>query len=456
MLALPLAIGWVGAVLLAFVDGRRRGAGLAAAAALSGMLAVLVYLLVSLPPGGEHVVVSGDWDAQAGIALRADALGLAFACVSVGVLLAALTFELVRGVEARVFPSLVLFLAAGLTGLFLTGDAFNFYVLFEVSMMASFALAAYGSDRREIRAASIFTVVNLLGSAVFLGAVVAIYHVEGHLDLAWVAGSTPDRVQAPRMMPAVLLLVAFSLKLGLFPFHYWVPSVYANTRPAVAAMLAGALANIGAYGLLRFGGQVLPDQLASGRNIVLFLGATTVLYGSMLAVSRRRVPEVLAYSAVAQAGYVLIGIGLGGQVGYAAAVLYALVNAVDKTLLFLASASGSAWTDRAFALGALSLAGMPPMAGFVAKLALFRAAVAAESAVLVAVLFLGSALSFVYVFQAYQHTFWVRGAPQAAGASGQSVLLAVALVLLAGGVWPEPLLALSERAALVLVPEAGR
>lgn len=460
MPALPLALGWAAAVGLAFADGRRRGAGWVAVAALAAMLAALCGLLAALPADGTCTVVSGGWPAGIGIALRADLLGTLFAAVAVAVLLAAAAFQVLRGVEERSFPSLVLFLALGLCGVFLTGDAFNFYVFFEVSMVSSFALAAYGTERRELRAASIFMIVNLLGSALFLGAVVALYRVHGTLDLVELAAAGSGA--AVLTMPAVLLLAAFALKLGLFPFHYWVPSVYVGTRPAVAAMLAGALANIGVYGLLRFGAEVLPDQLAGGRLLLSILGCTTVVYGALLAVSRRKAPEVLAYASVSQGGYLLIAIGIGGRAGYAAAVLYTIVNSLDKAVLFLAAGDGTGGrAARGFALGALSVAGVPPLAGFVAKLGMFRAAFAADSFVLAAVLFLGSALSFVYMFQGYQHVFWARrgGQPAARPARrvrrAHAVTLALGLLLVAFGIWPEPLLAASERIAAGLA-EAER
>jgi multicomponent Na+:H+ antiporter subunit D len=180
----------------------------------------------------------------------------------------------------------------------------------------------------------------------------------------------------------------------------------------------------------------------------------SIVYGGVLAVSRRTSSEMLAYSAIGQVGYVLVAIGLGGEVGFAAAILYSVVNALNKTLLFLTAEMRGAIVGAVFALGGLSVAGVPPAAGFVGKLELFRAA-AGSPAVLV-LFFVGSALSFVYVFQIYQFDFWREERVASMSRPPQQVLVAgVALVVLAAGLWPEPLLSLSRDAAEVLARTAG-
>jgi multicomponent Na+:H+ antiporter subunit D len=175
------------------------------------------------------------------------------------------------------------------------------------------------------------------------------------------------------------------------------------------------------------------------------------VYGGVLAVSRRDAAETLAYSSIGQVGYVLVALGVGGPVGLAAAVLYAIVNALNKTMLFLAVGMRGGLVGAAFVLGALSVAGMPPAVGFLGKLALLHTGVVAGSPALVALLVAGSALSFVYMFQLYQHEFWD---PARAGTPSpwhlQLLPTVLALLVLAAGLWPEPLLALSRDAAAAL------
>src|SRR3954447_1270521 len=453
-LSLALVIPWAAGIVLALLDGRRRLVGWLAVAAIAANLAALVVLAADVLRDGPVQEVTGDWPAGVGITLRADALGVLFAVLSSLALLAAMAHEVLDGVRERVFPGLVVLLGTGLTGVFLTGDVFDFYVFFELSMTAAYILATYGGNRRVVGAALGFTAVNLLGTFVFLISVAGLYHVTGTLDMAQAAARAADVDPNAAILIAVGFFVAFSVKLGLFPFHFWLPTVYTGPRPAVAAILSGGLANIGAYGLLRFGGEILPDELGLASTALIAIGCASILYGGVLAVSRRTSSEMLAYSAIGQVGYVLVAIGVGGPAGFAAAILYAVVNALKKTLLFLTVEMRGAIVGAVFALGALGVPGVPPAGGFVGKLELFRAAI--DNPSVLVLFFAGSALSFVYVFQIYQFDFW-RGARTGSlsGRPQQAVVAVVGLAVLAAGLWPEPLLALSHDAAAVLARAAG-
>jgi multicomponent Na+:H+ antiporter subunit D len=412
LLVLPVGIPWVLAAVLALLDGRRRWVGLLAAAGLGASLVSLVWLTFVVLREGPVATVAGGWPENVGISLRADPLGVAFALVSVGIILTSLLYELSLGVRWRVFPALVLLVAAGLTGLFLTGDAFNFYVFFEISMTASFILTGYREEDYQVRGAFIFAVVNLLGSVVFLIGIAALYSITGSLDMQVIAERTDVLEPSSVIAIAALIFAAFCLKLGLFPFHFWLPAVYVGSHAPVAAILSGALANIGSYGL-RFGGGILPRELEFGSTAVLVLGTASILYGALQAISRRDTSEVMAYSAIGQVGYVLLGMGIGGAAGYAAAVLYSVVNSLNKGVVFLAAGLRGPLVGAAFAVGAFSIAGVPPAAGFVGKIAVFKAAIAEGS--------LPASLALV-------------------------VLL---------GLWPEPLVSLSDAAADVLLGGSG-
>src|SRR5689334_14228548 len=284
-LALALVIPWAAGIVLVLLDGRRRLVGWVAVAVLAANVAALVILAAQVLPAGEVEVTTGKWPAGVGITLRADALGVLFAVLSSLALLTATVHEVLDGVRDRVFPGLVVLLGAGLTGVFLTGDVFNFYVFFELSMAAGYILATYGGTRRELGAALIFTTVNLLGTFIFLLSVAGLYHVTGTLDMTRDAARLADVDPNAAIMVAVGFFAAFSVKLGLFPFHFWLPTVYTGARPAVAAILAGSLANIGAYGLLRFGGELLPRELQLAAGALIVIGTMSILYGAILAVS---------------------------------------------------------------------------------------------------------------------------------------------------------------------------
>jgi multicomponent Na+:H+ antiporter subunit D len=450
-LALALAVPWAAGVVLVALDGRRRLVGWLGIGALVAQVGALVALAVHVLPGRAVHFATGGWPADVGIVLRADSLGVTFALVSAVMLLAAAVQAVLEGVVERTFPGLVVLLSTGLSGLFLTGDVFNFYVFFEIAMTAAYVLTTYGGGRRELGAALVFAAVNLLGSSVFLLAIAGVYRVTGTLAMATITLRMEEVEPNAAILIAVAFFIAFGVKLGLFPFHFWLPTVYTGARPAVAAILSGALANIGAYGLLRFGAGLLPKELALGATALIAIGGASIVYGGVLAISRRDAAETLAYSSIGQVGYVLVALGVGGPVGLAAAVLYAIVNSLNKTMLFLAVELRGALVSAAFVLGSLSVAGMPPAVGFLGKLAMLHTGVVAESPALVALLVVGSTLSFIYMFQMYQHEFWRGESRGRVTPWALQVLPAVlALLVLAAGLWPEPLLALSRDAAAVL------
>ena len=460
LLVLPVGIPWVLAAVLALLDGRRRWVGLLAAAGLGASFVSLVWLAFVVLTEGPITTVAGGWPENVGISLRADALGVVFALVCIGIILVSLLYELPLGVRWRAFPALVLLVAAGLTGLFLTGDAFNFYVFFEICMTASFVLTGYREEDYQVRGAFVFAVVNLLGSVLFLIGIAALYSITGSLDMRVIAERTDVLEPSSVIGIAALIFAAFCLKLGLFPFHFWLPAVYVGSHAPVAAILSGALANIGSYGLLRFGGGILPRELEFGSTAVLVLGTASIIYGALQAISRRDTSEVMAYSAIGQVGYVLLALGVGGPAGYAAAVLYSVVNSLNKGVVFLTAGLRGPLVGGAFAVGAFSIAGVPPAAGFVGKIAVFKAAIAEDSLpvslALVGLIFLGGALSFLYSFQVYQRRFMKPGSegkPSPRAAGWLVVALAALVVLL--GLCPEPLVYLSEAAADVLVGGAG-
>jgi multicomponent Na+:H+ antiporter subunit D len=450
-LLLALLIPWVAGVSILFVDGRRRRVRVIAVCALAATLAALLALAAEVLSNGPVVVTTGSWPVGIGITLRADAMGVTFALLSVAMLTAAVTHQLSEPATEREFPGLVVLLALGLNGTFLTGDVFNFYVFFELALAASYVLAIHGRTARVLGAGLVFTAVNLLGTFVFLLSVAGLYRVTGTLDMSRVAERMVLADPNAAILIAVGFFVAFSVKLGLFPFHFWLPTVYTSARPAVAAILSGSLANIGAYGLLRFGAGLLPRELELGAGILVIIGATSIVYGGILAVSRRTGAEMLAYSAIGQVGYVLIAIAVGGPAGIAAAILYTVVNAANKTMLFLTTERRGVIVGGLFALGALSISGVPPAAGFVGKLEVFRAVI--DSPALVVVVLLGSLLSFVYAFQIYQFERWrPDGDANLAPSRWQQWIVPVMLgaLVLGIGIWPGPLIALSDAAAGVL------
>lgn len=448
---LPLVISWLSAPVLLLLDGRRPTVAWFAFAVLCTVTVLDLALLSAMVWEGRppYTVVAGGWAVGPGIRLRVDGVSLFFGAVCAFVLAAVAAHEALGNVRSPSFPALILFVCAGLHGAFFTGDLFNFYVFFEVSVVTSFALAAYGYGREEVRGAFIYIVANLLGSALFLVGIAVVYHTAGSLDLS-VLAQRDRETQGIHPLGAALLFAALSLKLGLFPLHGWVPVLYSHSQPAVAAVMSGALINIGAYGLLRIGLNAAEGSRADGAVLLFTLGAVAIVYGALLA-SRRRTPaEIIAYASIAQAGYLVLALGAGGRAGAAAALLVVLSGSIEKAAMFLSQESRGTARALSALIGALGVAGLPFTLGLLAKIELFRAAVLAPyGAWLVGVIVIGTGFLFVATLH-----FWerVRRSPEPEKPNvPASAVLAAASVGLA--VLAAPLDALVFNLSAYLIPE---
>ena len=227
-----------------------------------------------------------------------------------------------------------------------------------------------------------------------------------------IAARMPIVEENPAIVTGTLLFVALGVKLGIFPFHFWLPAVYTGVHASVAAMLSGALAIIGAYGMLRIGAGMLPRELELSAPVLIALGVASILYGGLLSISRHDPAAVVAYSAIGQVGYILIAVAIGGAVGYGAAILFTIWNSMNKTLLFLSGGQLNRYAGIAYAIGGLSVAGIPPVGGFWGKTAVLRATLIADGqiarAFLAAMVVIGGGLSLLYMFQSYGRTYWTR------------------------------------------------
>ncbi len=429
---LPLIASWIGGAVLLLADGRRRWVAQLAAVILLMVAAADLWLLLR-PLGGPAILfetTTGGWPVGIGIRLHVDGLALFFGLICAAVLAAVMQHEATVGAESRILPGLLLLMCAGLHGAFFTGDLFNFYVFFELAVVTSIVLAVYGYGRVESRGAFIYMAVNLLGSTLFLVGVIGVYHAVGTLDFGLLA-STLNDWDDPILLPGALLLTGLAFKLGLFPFHGWVPVVYSHARPPIAAALAGALVNLGAYGLLRIGLSVFPDAVERAQWLLLALGSAATFYGALLALARRTPAELAAYLAIAQAGYVMIGFGLGSEFGIVAVLLVVLTGSLDKTMMFLAlDARGQARMGSAM-VAAISTAGLPLTFGFVAKIQLLHAVTATTAHGLVLLVLLASTLLIIAASVRYWHLARVGALPgdRRGGSVSLLVLPAVSVML---------------------------
>lgn len=413
LIVLPLAAG-----LAAFVWPR-----------VAQTLAVLCGLAIALAVAGlavqlwQHGVFHhavGGWDTPLGIGLYADGLSLlllaATALVGLAVSVYATAYFTVE--QARHFWPLWLFLLGALNALFLSADMFNLYVTLELVGLAAVSLTALTGGRAALGGAMRYLLATLAGSLAYLLGVALLYHAFGSVDIAILA----ERITpGPAAWTALGLMSAgLILKTALFPLHFWLPPAHASAPSPVSAVLSALVIKASFYILLRLWLTLFGPFAGDGVAALLgLLGAAAVLWGSVQALRQTRLKLLVAYSTVAQIGYLFLAFPLAAATvtAWNAGAYLALSHALAKAAMFLAAGNllhfgghdRIADLDRvvqrlplsafAFALAGASLMGLPPSGGFIGKWLLLEAALAQGRWDLVVVMLIGGLLAAAYVFK---------------------------------------------------------
>jgi multicomponent Na+:H+ antiporter subunit D len=407
---------------------RRWLAGVSTAAQLALALA-LGWLTFGAPP---QVLALGGWLAPYGIVVVVDLLAAIMLALSTVTTLATLLFgyaELRVEEEHPLRLPLVQFLLAGINLSFVTGDLFNLFVGFEVMLIASYALLTLEADDWDIKQAYPYLALNLIGSTLFLVGAGLAYGIFGTLNFAQMAANADALGDDPRVtVLALLLMVVFSMKAGVFPLYFWLPNSYPILPSPLAALYAGMLTKVGVYVLLRVFGQVFPPSLEIVHTCLAWLAGATMIFGVLGAVSRNFVRGILSWHILSQIGYMVLAIGLFTEYALAAAIFYVIHHIIVKATLFMVGGTISAinGTDDlkrtgrlwvltpvlgvVFLLQALSLAGIPPLSGFWGKYMIIVEGVRQAEWVLVAAALLAGVLTLFSMLKIWNGAFWENDA----------------------------------------------
>jgi multicomponent Na+:H+ antiporter subunit D len=475
----PLLIPFLTAIfcLLAWdYRGLQRGLTLVGTA---GLLWAGIRLAATVQAQGIQVLDVGSWQAPYGITLVAD-LFSAIMIIMAGLMGLTIAVYSLASMDAEresfgYYP-LFNFLLMGVCGAFLTGDIFNLYVWFEVMLIASFVLLALGGERPQLSGAVKYVTINLLSSTILLVAVGVLYGLTGMLNMADVAHqfqNNPDIPQGLILTLATLFLIAFGVKAALFPLFFWLPDSYHTPPVSVTALFSALLSKVGVYALARVFTLFFAPHIEIFQPLLLIIAALTMITGVLGAVAQNDFRRLLSFHIISQIGYLLLGIALFSQLALTGLIFFMAHVIVAKSALFLVSGLvyrlrgsyslkelGGVYRDypglaALFLVAALALAGIPPLSGFWAKLALIRAALEAGQYAMVAVALAVSLLTLFSMIKIWAEVFW-KDAPH----SGErplltaptwafylvpiGVLVGVGLVM---GLTAEPFLNLAQQAA---------
>ena len=452
---------------------------------LTAATALAAWLLIAVERDGTIAVRVGGWDPELGIVLVADLFAALILVVALATILVVEIYAIGQrrtawGADPQLAGPLLLVLTAGVALAILTGDLFTLFVAFELILVSSYVLLTHQGRRGQIRSGMTYVTMNLFASALFLIGIAVVYAATGTVNLALLAERIPELPSELQWGIGLWFLVVFGTKAAIFPLFSWLPDSYPTAPTTITAVFAGLLTKIGVYALIRFHTLTGMDDLGP---VILVAAGFTMLVGVAGALAQDDVKRILSFHIVSQIGYMLMGLGLFSVAGVAGAVLFLIHQIPIKTVLFLVGGlieehEGTSALDRIgglaarqpviaalFAVPALSLAGIPPFSGFVAKLALVDAGIAELATPIVVVSLVGSILTLLSMAKIWLGVFWGTQPPDApriasttgdtrsgrgrrltVGATAIAVAGTVAIALFAGPLWD-----LSERAATDLL-----
>ena len=475
---LPLATA---ALMLLLGEGRRSLKAVVNLLSTSLGLLIAVALLLEVAgrdaPAAFGIYLPGNWPVPFGIVLVADRLSALMVLLAALLGLAAFLFSCTRWDRAGPrFHSLLQVLLMGVNGAFLTGDLFNLFVFFEVFLAASYGLALHGSGAARVQASLHYIVVNLTASFLFLIGAALVYGVTGTLNLADLGARIPGVAAADRSLleaGAAILAVAFLIKAGMWPLCFWLPRSY-GAACAPAAALFAILTKVGIYAVLRVGllffGEGSGESAGFGRDWLMAGGLLTLAFGAIGVFGAQELSRLAGFSLVASCGTLLAAVGAGQAAVSGAALYYLVASTLGVSALFLlielvergrapgadmlaitAEAFGgfeagereeigvaipATWAvlGLSFVACALLLAGLPPLPGFVAKLALLDALLRPESVglpawMLLALLMFSGFATVVAASRTGARIFWV---PERRMSARVSVIEILPVLLLLG------------------------
>ncbi|SCL50961.1 multisubunit sodium/proton antiporter, MrpD subunit [Micromonospora citrea] len=436
---------------------------------LAATVVIAVLLLVQAYRHGPVVVQVGGWPAPVGIVLVADQLAALMLVVSSAVTLCVLLYSVGQGqgdfgetVPVTIYHPTYLVLTAGVTNAFLAGDLFNLFVGFEILLAASFVLITLGGTETRIRTGSTYVVVSLLSSMLFLTATGLVYAATGTLNMAQLAHRLDALPDGVRLALELTLLLAFGIKAAVFPLSAWLPDSYPTAPAPVTAVFAGLLTKVGVYAIIRTETLLFPDGQVAG--LLMVVAGLTMVVGILGAVAQSDMKRLFSFTLVSHIGYMIFGVALSTVAGLSGAIFYVVHHITIQTTLFLVAGlveerSGSTDLRRLgglarvapllgvlFFVPAMNLAGVPPFSGFLGKLGLLQAGVAAGGPLPGALVAAGTATSLLTLYVAsrvWNIAFWraprlataepvVRLPGLMVGATVALVALGLALTVVAG------------------------
>lgn len=401
-------------------------------AATTSFALSIMNLAMVLKNGTIHYHFGG-WPPPIGIEYVMDHLS-SFVCLVINFIAFIVLLHSKNTVEKELsqkkmpYYAVAMLMLCGFNGIVMTGDFFNLYVFLEISSLSLYGLIAVG-ERKSPIAAFRYLIMGAVGASFYLLGVGFLYLISGSLNMADLQAILPSIYREPTAIVALAMMVmGIGIKMAVFPLHGWLPDSYTYAPSTTAALVAPTGTKIGAYVMLRilifsFGIKYITG-IVPVATVLAWLSAIGIIYGSIMAIAQKEMKRMLAYSSVAQIGYIGLGIGMANLFGLIGAILHIMNHALMKACLFLVSGNYRfrlhhsniqkmnhsirklmPWTTASFAVAAISMVGIPPTVGFFSKLYLVMGSVQKSNWVFLAVILASSLLNAVYFFRILEKVY---------------------------------------------------
>jgi len=326
LLVLPIIIPLTTAAFCLLLNPWKAARRFANFAGATGHLASGILLFQWVLREGIQAVQIGNWPAPFGITIVADLFSAIMILITgfMGLMVCIYSYgDIDPSRETHGYYPLFHILLMGVSGAFLTGDLFNLYVWFEVMLMASFALMALGSEKKQIEGSIKYVIINLVSSLLFLSGIGILYGITGSLNMADLALKLNGQVPANLVTTvAMLFLFSFGIKAAIFPFFFWLPASYHTPPVAVSAIFAALLTKVGVYALIRVFTLLFVVEVGFTHGFILVLSGLTMIVGVLGAIAQMEFRRLLSFHIVSQIGYMIMGLGLFTEIGLAASIFY--------------------------------------------------------------------------------------------------------------------------------------
>ena len=411
IIVLPLIIPIMIGVLLVFFNSQVKLQRVITLLTLFLITGFSIYILNAIQKEGILRLDFGGWEPPFGILFVADSFSMLLVLTAsiVTTLCVMYAFSSIgERHEKMYFYPFVLFLLAGVNGSFLTGDMFNLFVCFEVTLLASYVLITLGGTKRQLRESIKYVVINVVASWFFLLALAYLYGSLGTLNMAHLSERVAEAGQDPLLTTiGILFLVVFSVKAGLLLF-FWLPGSYSAPPMAIAALFGALLTKVGIYALFRTFTIIFYHDPFITHTLLGIMEGITLIVGCMGAIAYKDMRLIASYNVVIAVGFMLVGLAIGTTVAIEGSIYYIVHDMIAKAMLFLLVGTMISLTGKTrineisgliknypllgwmFFIVTCSLAGIPPLSGFVGKILVGQGAIESGAYILLALAFLSS------------------------------------------------------------------